>query len=610
MDNFNIPISLFEKLNETQRNELQQFVGFSEDYYTDESSIPDTVFDELEEKLISYQIDELTQFITTRIFKAGSGMESVSPETQEMISLKKIKYKDRSSIGEIKKFFGVEIRTQKIFYSPKLDGAALKITWDFVTTIPTLKKIITRGGLDVTDKFKSHQDILDSAKFQKTIITGELVCAKKVFNEKYSSENGGDYENARNFVGTLVKQNEIASDVLSDLSFIACTDGINPLNNGYWKELELSDIYNLEEYIQHYKSDNFPFLCDGIVLSFYENGPRRIKDNYPLNMVAIKFPGARARTKVIDFEYTQKKSGNLTPKALITPTPLEGSTMTKANCYNYQYLLDNHIGIGSIIEIEKSGDIIPIVAKVITRSNNIKMPECEFVRKGKHLVAVDMEESRRYKFILGLRLLNIDGIGDTLSEQIGPIVNYNVFDLFNPMYKPQICSALGGGDRWQKFTEIYNIKTLYLDNIIQMLQFNQVGPVIAKKIALLLLKKSNDITNIPGDVLTNVAKGEGFKRIIDVINYLKIHNIKILAPIEISDETITFEMSGEPKGMTKAQFVKELNKKYPNAVHTTLTKNTKYLFCDDVTSNSSKCNKSRKYNIKMLTYSDALIASL
>ena len=598
--------------------ELELYIDASKEYYTDEAIMSDAQFDELTETLKSYGIKDLTDFIDKTIYReenaAGEpGMDMVEQYTQEMISLLKIKYKDKSSVSEIKKFF-IGVRQQKK-RGPKLDGAALKITWEFPENVkPYVKQILSRGGLDVTDMFKDHWDIQDTVKFRQNIIAGELVINKKLFAEKYSSEAGGDYENPRNFVGKLLKQKSISEEIHNDLRFVACTNGINPLPNHVWTDFEDKDFYELEDLVKFLKSDDFPYLCDGIVIAYDEEGERRVKDNYPLNMVAIKFPASRAKTKVIGFSWSQKKSGKLTPKCLIQPVKLDGSTCTCANGYNYENLLNAHIGIGSEIEIEKSGDIIPVVAKVLTRSTEITMPDCDYRREGKHLVAMDLEESRRYKFTLGIKTLQLDGIGPTISENVGEIVDFDIIELFNPKYKPDICSKLGAGSNWMKFSELYNIKTFYLDKLIALLQFNGVGPKMALKVSLLISKKSSDTSNMSSHVLQNVCRGEGFKLIIESIGKLKALGINVLNPIEVNEDTISFEMTTEPgtsividgETISKSDFTKRFSKLYPNAVHSTLTKDTTYLFTNNLSSNTGKINKARKYNVKIVLYSEAL----
>ena len=584
---------------------------YNSDNPEDEPIMSDVEFDELTDELVKDGTEEIIKTIHSLIIRDGENNVNHSPS--EMISLFKIKYKSLATISEISKFFNndfINRRLREYYYGIKLDGVSIQIEWDLINK--EIKLIKTRGGLDVTNKLKSMYTIQLTCDCNCPIVNGELVIKKSVFKEKYSDE----FENPRNFVGGVVKRDVIEKSVLDDLVFIACTDGKNPImSEDYtdfywlWKKVDANFYPNIEKIISEYKSPEFPYPCDGIVLSYFETGERQIKDKYPLNMVSIKSEGARAKTKVIDFEWTQKKSGKLTPMILLEPIQLDGITITKASGYNYDNLRRKGIGIGAVVEIEKSNDIIPVIAKVISRSSQIIMPDCVFVVQGKHLIADNMYSSDIHKFILGLKLLNLDGIGKVLAEKIGSIVNYNIIEIFNPNLKLAIYETLGGGKNYNKFLELYNIKNLYLDKVIEILQFDNVGPVISKKLAFIITKKSNDITNIPYDVLTTVAKGEGFVKIKESINKLISFGIKILPPIEIDDKTITFEMTIDGNidcKYTKEGFVKQLKEKYPNCIHTGLTKQTKYLFTNNLNSNTSKMNKARKYNITIMTFNDAL----
>lgn len=609
-----VPDNIIEKCPKEYLDKLLLWCQASKAYYDtnpdEEPIMSDTEFDDLQEELCL--ITEIAPFIKSSIFR-NSGL-SVAHYTQEMISLFKIKWQSRASVSEINKFFresGINFAAL-LKYAPKFDGCSLKITWEHTPNFSRIVQIITRGGIDVTHLFSKHPDILATEQYKTQIVCGELLCGKLIFAEKYSSEVGGDYENPRNFVGGLVKKSEISANILSDLSFIPCTDGINTLGKNYdgsdlWTVCSPERLYSLEELVASYKSDTFPFLCDGVVIAFDEsNHQRRVKDNYPLNMVAVKFPSPKACALVVGFDWTQKKSGKLTPRLILEPTKLDGTTVSAANGYNIGRIIENGIGIGSLVEISKSGDIIPIVVRVVKKSTNIQYPDCEYKRVGKHLMAVDKEKSRVFKFVAALRLLQLQGIGDTLAQQIGAVVDYDVFELFNTKYKPEISKVLGGGANWNKFADIYNIRSLHLDETINLLQFDNVGSKSSKKIAGLILKTSSDTSNLSSDIICNVCRGEGFKQILEAVAQLKTYGIATIKPIEINEDSITYEMSGNPVGMTKQQFEVKLKEQFPNAIHTSITKDTKILFVDTLTSNTSKALKARKYNIKMVQYQDAL----
>ena len=88
--------------------------------------------------------------------------------------------------------------------------------------------------------------------------------------------------------------------------------------------------------------------------------------------------------------------------------------------------------------------------------------------------------------------------------------------------------------------------------------------------------------------------------------YYRDYELKKLASVLKIEDRFSFEMSGDPGGMTKAQFIAKLQEANPNCVHSSLTKTTKYLFVDSLSSNTSKMNKARKYNVEIMTYEEAL----
>lgn len=584
-------------------------INESEDILTNEE------FDELTEKLIEKyntpQSEE--QNFIIGVVRGGIQLhtgdflipENKSQINTSQISLKKIKYNGSKTIMETKKFLSTGIYNQnehKLFLSPKLDGISLKIK-----TQPELL-IQTRGGQNVTNELKSNLDIIALLSklndTKHTIVHGELVIDKKVFKEKYSDE----YENPRNCIVGVLKTNP------NDLRFIVCTDGLQPANINFniWKEL--TPGINLEQYfIQNFKNDVFPFQVDGMVIGhkLKSESEFQVKNNYPLNMVAIKFKAESVQTQITDIEWTIKKSGKLTPILHVKPIFLDGSTVTKASGYSYHTLKSKRIGIGSQITIHKSGDIIPTVDRVLSRSTEWNLPtDIDWQEDGKHIKTIQNTETQQsQKFILGLKLLQLDGIGPVISEKIGQIVEYDIIRLFDTNFKPDIKILLGSDSaNWSRFEQFYNIKTIPLDQLIEMLQIDNCGKTLSRKFAEIMTGKQVDTKGMNKQLLKDVCSSSGkYNTLVkESMNKLKQYGIKVIKPIEVSEDSFSFEMSGEFKKMSKNDFVIELKKSKPNWVHSTLNKNTNYLIVDDLNTNTSKANKARKYNIKIITYDEAL----
>ena len=407
---------------------------------------------------------------------------------------------------ETKKFLSTGIYNQnehKLFLSPKLDGISLKIK-----TQPELL-IQTRGGQNVTNELKSNLDIIALLSklndTKHTIVHGELVIDKKVFKEKYSDE----YENPRNCIVGVLKTNP------NDLRFIVCTDGLQPANINFniWKEL--TPGINLEQYfIQNFKNDVFPFQVDGMVIGhkLKSESEFQVKNNYPLNMVAIKFKAESVQTEITDIEWTIKKSGKLTPILHVKPIFLDGSTVTKASGYSYHTLKSKRIGIGSQITIHKSGDIIPTVDRVLSRSTEWNLPtDIDWQEDGKHIKTIQNTETQQsQKFILGLKLLQLDGIGPVISEKIGQIVEYDIIRLFDTNFKPDIKILLGSDSaNWSRFEQFYNIKTIPLDQLIEMLQIDNCGKTLSRKFAEIMTGKQVDTKGMNKQLLKDVCSSGG-----------------------------------------------------------------------------------------------------
>lgn len=589
----------------TNEEKLELWKRASDAYYnSDEPIMEDMEFDELTDELKEAGYD-LDKYIMMK-----QGLEDVSNQDSSniglQVSLKKIKWKDRSTVTEILKFFR-KFPRNNFYVAAKYDGCSLKIVEEDGT-------IMTRGGQDVTEKIKNNATIVKSKSEIQTktgYIVGELLMPKASFNEKYSE----DFSNPRNIVAGALNRKDISPSIINDLEFVAYTDGMNPLldRNVWFKipELSISGLlgyeFDLTKFIEYLKSDKFPYLVDGIVIATPVE-KREIVDNYPTNMVAIKFPSEVVATKVIDIEWSQKKTSKLTPTLITEPVIIQNTTVHRCAGNNYAWLRDRGIGIGSIIKITKSGDIIPHCVGVISKGT-IKMPEIEYKTVGKNLVASeDNLESKQSKFFNAIRRLGIRGIGDVLSNIIAEESDYDIFKIFDKNRKIDYLSRLGPDSaNWKIFSQVYDIKTLRLSDVIFMCQFNGVGDKFSEKISLVISKKSTDVSNLSDYIINNVCRGEGFQKIKSSMHELIGYGISVVLDSVTDENTITFEMTGEPPGMTKEQYVALITKKFPQMKHISLKKDTNLVITNNKASNSGKMTKARKYNIKIVTYNETLL---
>lgn len=606
------------KSNEAAATKLLQYLDAIRAYYSGETPImSDFEFDQLESELkqselVSTFFDSLlycnAKYTMYKESKEVSN-DAISSEGVSLISLHKIKDDNEvpdnvKLLNELKKFFRqfpeLSQYQAKFSIAPKFDGCALKIVWDLQTK--EIKNIQSRGGLDVTALLSNNADIRNTIEHQQAIVCGELICKRSTFDLMYSE----NYANPRNFVGSLIKQKSIESSVVDSLSFIPYSNGIEQLGE-CWNDMQLRDGLRLSNYRAFFTTDSDwkDYEQDGLVVSVRLEGhtltSRPVKDNYPLNMVAIKFKPKSIIVKVTDIEWNQKKSGKLIPTVCIQPTELDGSIISRTAGFNYGYIKTNHVGVGSEIEIIKSGDIIPYIVRTITPSNDIPMPDCEYRINGIHLIGINTDETKKFKFLNACKILQLSGVGPVNADKIGTAVDYNPIELFDKSKWSDDIALL------EIKPQLETIKSIRLDLLIEILQFDGVGHKLANACAQIMCKQKTvgAFSNIPQKVIQTVLSASGVRVIQSVVDRLKGYGVSVTKPLD-NDTTLTYELTGNPPGMKKKDFMQVMETKYPQYAHGILTKETSLLITDDLSRNSSKMNKARKYNVRIVTYNQIL----
>jgi len=268
-----------------------------------------------------------------------------------------------------------------MFYGPKFDGSAINIIY----RNGKLESVLTRGdgafGKDASDRFRKHLPETFVYDGEMAEIRCEGVMAVKTFNEKYSKELGtGTYENARNTVAGIIGADDIDINMVADINLVPLhflVDGKHrDISNIHFThpifastEVELIGLHDyIPSVIKSIKArDLNKYPLDGIVFTL-PFGVREIlgeNDHDPNWAIAIKFVSEEAVTTVVGIEWNLGKTGELTPVILLKPVRLAGTTVKRASGYNAGYIIKNRIQVGTILSVQKAGDIIPEVKQVI-----------------------------------------------------------------------------------------------------------------------------------------------------------------------------------------------------------------------------------------------------
>jgi NAD-dependent DNA ligase len=325
--------------------------------------------------------------------------------------------------------------------SDKLDGiSALLIYQDNKT------KLFTRGtateGMDISKllkylKYPNYEKInqqLSQLKIQgkKNLLAvrGELVMSKETFEKKYQNE----FKNPRNLVSGIVNSKTLNPKIAPDLDLVIyeIVDPFMEFDKQFelikklgfntvfhQKEKELS--YEILNQVLKNRKQNSKYQVDGIIVTNTQLHQRSQEKN-PEYAFAFKdlLEDQTRVVKVIDVEWNVSKSGILNPVVIIEPTELSGVTISRVTAFNAKYIQENKIGKNSLIEITRSGDVIPYILKVIKATIPL-MPEVDYEwtnTKVDIYITEENEEQEIKKIYFFFKTLDTQGFGLKLIEKM------------------------------------------------------------------------------------------------------------------------------------------------------------------------------------------------
>ena len=283
----------------------------------------------------------------------------------------------------------------------KLDGIALSLNYkNGILQSAGLRSKSGIDGQDITDKTEYIEGILQQLPLNiNCTIRGEVLTPISVFEEKnkeLEEKNEKTYSNARAYSAGALNHKTISKMKDKGLRFVA----YNILNfkdapykteieRAKWAENKLKidfvktisfDRKTLEILEENHKK--LDYMIDGCVLSVNnlemqeklgKTGNR--ENGNPKGKIAFKFADEVKKTVVKDIIWQTGRVGSISPVLILKPIELEGTCVKRCTAHNLGLLLENRIGMGSEIEIIKSGKIIPKIHKVITTSEELNIPE-------------------------------------------------------------------------------------------------------------------------------------------------------------------------------------------------------------------------------------------
>ena len=330
----------------------------------------------------------------------------------EMWSMDKIKPDTKALVGWKQKYGG------PYMLSCKLDGVS-----GLYSTEGPVPKLYTRGNGKIGQDVSHLIPYMKLPKDKGVVIRGEFIIDKYVFIEKYKA----NFTNPRNFVAGAVNQKKIDGEKFTDIDFVAY-EVIKPIMSPSKQMAHLgesviivenqahNDVTNavLSDLLVKWRKD-YRYEIDGVICiddNVYDRESGNPSHAFAFKMVLSE---QKAEAKVLDVLWTPSKDGYLKPRVQIDPIVLGGVTISYATGFNGKFIKDNSIGIGSLITLIRSGDVIPHITDVIQPAVAPKMPTQPYVWNETNVdILLENKEDDdvvRTKTITGFfRILGVEGL--------------------------------------------------------------------------------------------------------------------------------------------------------------------------------------------------------
>ncbi len=361
-------------------------------YVLDDPTMPDFEYDrllrELEVLEEKYPEHAKADSPTKRV-----GGEALSQFEKVQHPVPLMSLQDVFSIEELNEFLEkIQSAESSVSFSvePKIDG--LSVALEYVDG--QFVRGATRGdgnvGEDVTENLKTIRSIpmtIENAP-SRLIVRGEVFMPKKSFealNQRQEAEGKPLFANPRNAAAGSLRQldSKIAAkrgldiyifniQLIEGVEFTSHTETLEYLKGLKFKVIpqkKLSTVESIDAEIMAINENREKLTCDidGAVIKVDDLAQRErfgATAKFPRWAAAYKYPPEIKPTVVEDIVVQVGRTGVLTPKAVVRPVRLAGTTVTNATLHNQDFISQRDIRIGDTVQIRKAGEIIPEILEV------------------------------------------------------------------------------------------------------------------------------------------------------------------------------------------------------------------------------------------------------
>lgn len=401
--------------------ELLAFLRFCNDCYRrGEPVISDAAYDFVFLSELRRRAPEHPFLDTVEPEKAFAGKTVALPEM--MLSTEKTYSKDGiekwlQRIEKAAKDVGLDFAELRFRATPKLDGFA---AYDDGQTLYTRGD--GRKGTDIGRVFE--RGLIVGGNGERGQGAGEIVVSQSYFN----SHLADFFDNARNFQASIIKEKELEEHALAAIQSQAAV--FFPFAQlPFWLGSAAEVVEQFETIIESVPA-KVDYDVDGVI---FEVTDARIKQHMGATrhhhrwQIAYKSNVETANVAVLRVTPQTSRSGRVNPVAELEPTRLSGALIARATAHHYNMVKELGIGAGAVIELTRSGLVIPKIERVITpQTPQIpdKCPSCgtELVWDGDYLYCPNTVQCpAQIENTIGhfFRTLgNIDGFGEKTIEKL------------------------------------------------------------------------------------------------------------------------------------------------------------------------------------------------
>lgn len=604
-------------------------------YYQGRPDISDSEYDKLEEELRKLDPKNATLLIVGTTTSASDKIK----HDKKMLSLEKTYI-----VEDLVSWKGDE----DILSTMKLDGISCSII--FEDGHLTMAK--TRGdgtfGENITKKVMwiSNVPKLVTAK-NKIEIRGELFCDEKSFfdlSQEMTSIGLEKPTSQRNIVAGLMGRKDnlelcryikfMAFDYLSDERLETEDQKFKILAKLGFLIPEV-EIHKTKESIQDVilKARDFmtegDYQIDGLVFTFNKMSLHEElgeTSHHPRYKMAFKFQGESKHTKLKEIIWSVSRNGILTPVGDVEPVELSGAMISRVTLHNYGMVAANNLKAGDVIEIIRSGEVIPKFMSVVTPSNNKfeipdRCPSCDskVEKVDIRLFCKNDNCPGKNKEII-LNFIQKIGIDDLSGKRLDELINAKLVKTIPDLYRLEASDLMKVDKVKDKLSNklIESIqKTKNVDLITFMAALGITGGAF-NKCEKIVRAGFDNITKIKNLSIEQLMKVESFadKSATDFLSSLREKKDMIDELVELGfefsvEETRETEISGKKICITgalseKRPVIEDMIRAGGGIVVSSVSKNTDILVTNETDPTSSKFKKALELKIKIITEAELL----